>query len=181
MIQNLYVRLIACVMLAIVCSAQIAVAVTNVQVTVSGDPCPTGSNQERPWTTIFINGDTGDVTHVEHTDCDGKRTVGVPGQGLNYQYNAYSSFLYRDNNPTVSPASGGGLAISLGTAAKVEVRDGYTGSLLATFPTGGNSQTTSYSVSSSQLSGYSGHLIVVDVIRTSDNSYRGTKSVIYNP
>jgi len=174
-----WLKPVAFLMLAAMISAQVTLAGTATIVIVFGADCPSGSHQSKPSSTLHIN-ENGDVTHVENTDCSGKRTTGLPS-GLSRSVQWYNSFLNTDNVPSVSLSYSGGLNVTLETAAKIEVRDAYTGTLLATFPTSGNSEATNYSVPSSALSGYSGHLIVVDVIRTSDSSYRGTKSVVYNP
>jgi hypothetical protein len=155
-------------------------AATATVITSWGNPCAPGSKLARPYSNTYINDDTGDVTHVEHIDCNGDCTTGVPSSVIIHKYSAYGSFLYTDNTPTVSFAGGGGIFVSLTTAAKIEVRDAYTGSLIISLPSSGP-ELSSYTVSSGTLTSYIGKLLVVDVIRTSDNSYRGTKSIVYTP
>lgn len=167
------------ILLALVCLAVHPVfAATVVTIVTTGSPCPEGSKLAKPYSVTYINADVGEVTHVEHVDCDGNRTVGNPSSGKIMGYHAYSSFLYADNVPLLSAGLGSTIVVSLTVPAKIEVRDGYTGSLLAVYPSGGAEQSL-YTVPSTVLAGYVGHLIVVDVIRSSDNSYRGTASVPY--
>lgn len=176
--KGMFPKLAASCMLAITCSPYAAMAATAVQIYQTGADCPTGSKLSKPYSVTFINVDEGEVTHVEYVDCDGNRTVGCPSTGIMSGYHAYRSFLYTDNVPLVNSGPANSLVVSLTTPAKIEVRDGATGTLLASYPSSGP-QSSVYTVSSSVLSGYSGKLIVVDVIRTSDNSYRGTASYPY--
>lgn len=171
-------RFVGVVVIALVYFAQSLMAGTTILLHY-GPACPAGSNQARPISATYIDEDTGVVTHVEHTDCAGKRTVGVPSRGVMYHYQAYNTFLHRTNNPSLSPGANNAIGIHLDSAARVEVRDGYSGTLLASYPPSGFPELTQYTVPSSALSGYSGHLIVVDVIKTSNSSYRGTFSVEY--
>jgi hypothetical protein len=148
----------------------------------AGSPCPEWSKVSPPYSEIFFNLDVGNVSHVVHVDCDGRRTVGRPGhlQGNTPMrgYQAYNSVMHTDNIPSIGEGANGSLVVTLQTAAKIEVRAGSTGALIASYPTSG-SELSEYTIPASVLSGYNNELVVVDVIRTSDTTYRGTKSIVY--
>jgi hypothetical protein len=93
-------------------------------------------------------------------------------------YQAYNSFMHADNIPSIGEGANGSLVVTLQTAAKIEVRAGSTGALIASYPSIG-SELSEYTILASALSAYNNELIVVDVIRTSDTTYRGTKSIVY--
>jgi hypothetical protein len=180
MFRKEWLRVISVIILFTMMTSQLLLAGTATAITIFGADCPQGSKLAKPYTNIFINDDTGDVTHVETVGCDGVRKTGIPTTGIIHSYQAYNSYLNSDNVPSASLASGGGLYVTLATAAKVEVRDATNGNLIASLPASGSEQ-TSYTVSSSTMSAYNGKLIVVDVIRTSDTTYRGTKTIVFNP
>ncbi len=160
----------------------LAVAQRTMVLYEAGAPCPEGSKMSRPYSEIHINLDVGNISHVVHVDCDGNRTVGRPGhlQGNTpmTSYHAYNSFMHEDNVPSIGAGANGSLIVSLQTAAKIEVRAGSTGAILASYPSSG-SELAEYTIPAAVLSGYNNELIVVDVIRTSDTTYRGTKSIVY--
>lgn len=181
-LRSRLLRSVSILALGLMCVVQIGIADIAV-FHHFGPDCPPGSMQARPTSTIYIDEDTGEITHVEYVGCDGKRTVGRPSNGLissgiMYHYQAYNSYLDTVNIPSLTLGSSNTITINLDTPAKVEVRDGYTGTLLASLPSSGP-ELTQYTVSSSALSGYSGHLIVVDAINTSNSSYTGTASIEY--
>lgn len=148
----------------------------------AGAPCPEGSKVSRPYSEVHTNLDVGNISHVVHVDCDGKRSVGRPGHlGGNTpmtSYKAYNSFMHEDNIPSIGEGANGSLIVFLQTAAKIEVRAGSTGALIGSYPFSG-SELSEYTIPAAVLLGYNNELIVVDVIRTSDTTYRGTKSIVY--
>jgi hypothetical protein len=154
-------------------------AATTITVVSQGKPCTGDGSVQLPYSVTYIDADLGDVTHIEHVACDGTRTIVRPN-GVMGSYNAYSTFMHSDNKPLLSSGPSGSLVVLLTTPAKIEVRSGKTGTLIATYPSSGSEEAL-YSIPSSVLSGYADELIVVDVIRTSDNSYRGTASIPYKP
>ncbi len=148
---------------------------------VTGDSCK-GGVVVQPYSVTYIDSEVGEITHTTHIACDGTRSTSVDKDGKMFSYKAYDSFLHRDNTPSVvGIAHGGGIYIRLEKPASVRITDAHTGLMLATYPSLNEMDVKEYTVPASLLTAYVGHLIVVDVIRLYDKSYRGTKSIEYNP
>lgn len=147
-----------------------------------GDPCPEGSKLERPYSVLFVDADTGEITHLEYVNCAGERSWGWPqSDGVVQKYQAYESYLNRAHDPAVSLGYDSSLFVIIDTASKIEVRNGYDGTLLKSLPAAGTGYTTTYVINKADLKTVVNKPVVVDVIRPSDNSYQGTATHIYKP
>lgn len=119
--------------------------------------------------------DASKPVHVTDDTCHWVSTVKM------FSYQAYESYLHRDNDPRVSIAQGGGLRVFLQRAMSIRITDGSTGTVLASYPPPNEVDVKEYKIPPELLAASVGHLIVVDVIRRSDKSYRGTESIPYMP
>ena len=170
-------KILASAMLLMFGASTIAHA-TEARVVHTGEKCEVDTIVKEPYSVVFLDGDSGRTLYWEHIGCDGVRTVGGPDGGDVTTYKAYESTLHSDNVPLLSHGMDNTIVISLNTPARVEVRDGVTGSLITSI-TSIEEEHPQLVVSASDLAPYIGSLIVVDVIRASDNSYRGTASIPY--
>lgn len=158
-----------------------ATATDAMEIQHHGHACTDGLIRD-PYSTVHINRRSGQVTFVEHIACDGTRTTSVSADEKTYSYKAYESFLDDDNKPlTMTVLREGGFEVQLKTAARIRVSDPQTGKVLASYPSGGAAESKVYDVPADILRGCVGRLVVVDVIRSSDMSFRGTKTIEYNP
>jgi hypothetical protein len=143
-----------------------------------GEQCAEGSYVEVPYSIVYIETDNGNVRSVEHLSCDGVRTVFHDESGSSGSYQAYSSTLYMDNVPKLGYGQVNTITVHLEIAATIEVRDGISGMLIASLPRSGD-EVTEYTIPAADLESFAARLIVVDVIRSTDRSFRGTASILH--
>lgn len=145
----------------------------------TGVPCVADQRTvAEPYSAVYVDGTTGNVTHIEYVGCDGVRswTSPLPDSGA-YVYQAYRGPVTAENVPAAAPAQGGGLAIILDAPGRVQVRNGYTGALLASYPDGGD-VAASYTVPAVLVRDLQGTPVVVDVMAADGVACIGTQTVI---
>lgn len=153
---------------------------TKLKTTITGTGKHVGSVFNTTWSDVYVDGETGNISHIEHFDKDGKRFVTLVGESVFQSAIRYTSQIHKDNMPSLSaPTAGGNISVVLHAPAAIEVRDTHSGEVIARYPTNGEAEETVYTVPADLLTKYKNKVIAVDVIRTSDASYHGTESVVY--